>query len=40
MSIAEKIGVQVPEVLLPVPGIDLHKWAVMACDQFTSQPEY
>ena len=40
MSIAEKIGVQVPEVLLPVPGIDLHKWAVIACDQFTSQPEY
>ena len=40
MSIAEKIGVHVPEVLLPVPGIDLHKWAVIACDQFTSQPEY
>jgi hypothetical protein len=40
MSIAEKIGVHVPEVLLPVQGIDLHKWAVIACDQFTSQPEY
>jgi len=40
MSIAEKIGVHVPEVLLPVKGIDLHKWAVIACDQFTSQPEY
>ena len=40
MSTAEKIGVRVPEVLLPVQGIDLHKWAVIACDQFTSQPEY
>jgi len=40
MSNAEKIGVLVPDVLLPVQGIDLHKWAVIACDQFTSQPEY
>ncbi|MGB4594789.1 MAG: DUF1015 domain-containing protein [Anaerolineaceae bacterium] len=34
------IGVHVPEILLPKPGIDLKKWAVVACDQFTSQPEY
>lgn len=40
MSIAEKIGVHVPEVLLPVKEVDPHKWAVIACDQFTSQPEY
>jgi len=40
MSIAEKIGVHVPEVLLPVKEIDPHRWAVIACDQFTSQPEY
>ncbi len=33
-------GVQVPTVLLPRPGVDLHKWAVIACDQFTSEPEY
>jgi hypothetical protein len=26
--------------LLPKPGIDLCKWAVIACDQFTSEPEY
>lgn len=32
--------VKVPQVLLPRPGIDLTKWAVVACDQFTSQPEY
>ena len=27
-------------ILLPKPGVDLTKWAVVACDQFTSQPEY
>ncbi len=27
-------------MLLPKTGIDLRKWAVIACDQFTSQPEY
>lgn len=34
------IGVMVPEVLLPKEGIDLQKWAVVACDQYTSQPAY
>jgi hypothetical protein len=34
------IGIQVPRVYLPRPGINLGKWAVIACDQFTSQPEY
>lgn len=34
------IGIQVPRIYLPRPGIDLGKWAVIACDQFTSQPEY
>jgi hypothetical protein len=34
------IGAIVPKVLLPRPGVDLHKWAVIACDQFTSEPEY
>ncbi len=28
------------EILLPKPGLDLSKWAVVACDQFTAQPEY
>ena len=27
-------------VLLPAPGVDLEKWAVVACDQFTAQPSY
>ncbi|NJD60167.1 MAG: DUF1015 domain-containing protein [Anaerolineales bacterium] len=34
------LAVQLPDVYLPRPGIDLTKWAVIACDQFTSQPEY
>jgi hypothetical protein len=33
-------GVQIPTVLLPRPGVDMYKWAVIACDQFTSEPEY
>lgn len=28
------------DILLPRDGADLTKWAVVACDQFTSQPEY
>ena len=34
------IGVQSAEILLPRTGTDLQKWAVIACDQFTSEPEY
>jgi len=36
----EKIGLHVPEILLPKDGSDMTKWAVVACDQYTSQPEY
>ena len=28
------------DILLPVPGIDLEKWSVIACDQHSSEPEY
>lgn len=35
----EKLGFYPAEILLP-QGTDLTKWAVVACDQFTSQPEY
>ncbi len=34
------IGIQIPDILLPKKGIDLTQWAVIACDQFTSEPEY
>lgn len=30
----------VDDIYLPADGIDMHKWAVVACDQYTSQPEY
>ena len=33
------IGIKFTPILLPRPGVDLGKWAVIACDQFTSQPE-
>ena len=28
------------DILLPSSGIDTAKWAVIACDQYTSEPEY
>ena len=34
------LGFAVPEILLPKQGTDLKKWAVIACDQYTSEPEY
>lgn len=34
------IGFRLPRVCLPRGGIDLAKWAVIACDQYTSEPEY
>ena len=37
---ANNIGVRVPELLLPNKDVDMTKWAVVACDQFTSQPDY
>jgi hypothetical protein len=40
MKIISDIGIQIPQVYLPKPGTDLTRWAVIACDQFTSQPEY
>ncbi len=35
-----KIGVRIPKILLPKYGTDLNKWAVVACDQYTSELEY
>jgi len=32
--------VKAPDILLPKPSIDYHKWAVIACDQFTSEKAY
>ncbi len=34
------LGSACRDCLLPRPGIDLKKWAVIACDQYTSEPQY
>lgn len=36
----EKIGVYVPDILLPDKATEMTKWSVVACDQYTSEPEY
>lgn len=36
----EMLAIGRPEILLPRKGLDLTKWAVIACDQYTSEPEY
>jgi hypothetical protein len=40
MKTYPEIGLQIPQVYLPKPGTDLTRWSVIACDQFTSQPDY
>lgn len=32
--------IHLPHILLPKKGVDLSKWACVACDQFTSNPAY
>lgn len=32
--------IKTPHILLPRQGSDMHAWAVIACDQFTSQLDY
>ena len=34
-----KLGFYPSDILLP-KNVDMSKWAVVACDQFTSEPEY
>ena len=36
MEIPFKAG----NILIPKKNIDMHKWSVVACDQYTSEPEY
>ena len=35
-----KLGVKIPNILLPEKGTDYSKYAVLACDQYAAQPEY
>jgi uncharacterized protein (DUF1015 family) len=34
------VGLNVSKFILPKDGVEMNKWAVVACDQFTSEPEY
>ena len=34
------IALHVPRILLPASDSDMQKWAVIACDQYTSEPQY
>jgi hypothetical protein len=36
----KKVAIQIPDILLPKEDVDFTRWAVIACDQFTSEPEY
>ncbi len=36
----DKIGIKPCDILIPKQGADYEKWSVVACDQYTSQPEY
>lgn len=40
MRTINNLGFAVPDILIPQNGTDLKKWAVIACDQYTSEPEY
>ena len=39
MKTLNELGLRVPEILLPA-HVDLNKWAVIACDQYTQDREY
>lgn len=39
-SALARVALSVPRVLLPRAGVDLARWAVVACDQYTSQVDY
>ncbi|MBQ7873861.1 MAG: DUF1015 family protein [Oscillospiraceae bacterium] len=36
----KKLGVKIPNILLPKAGTDYSRYAVLACDQYAAQPEY
>lgn len=36
----KNIGLIAPDILLPNRSADMYKWATVACDQYTSDPEY
>ena len=36
----EKMGLKASDLMIPKKGVDLSKWAVVACDQYTSEKDY
>ena len=36
----KKLGIRIPNILLPKAETDYSKYAVLACDQYAAQPEY
>ena len=40
MDKSEQVGIIFPEILIPEEKINKEKWAVIACDQFTSNEDY
>jgi hypothetical protein len=40
MNSMEKIGLHVPSILLPKQDVDMTRWSVVACDQYTSEKQY
>lgn len=36
----KKFGIAIPELYLPNKDVNMQKWSIIACDQFTSEKEY
>ncbi len=36
----KRVGINVADILVPNNGVDLNKWAIVACDQYTSELDY
>ncbi|MHB8962722.1 MAG: DUF1015 domain-containing protein [Saccharofermentanales bacterium] len=39
-SLSVELGICIPEIFLPAADSDMGNWPVIACDQYTSSPEY
>lgn len=40
MKVFDNIALAAAQIMIPAEGTDLKKWAVIACDQYTSEPDY
>ncbi len=40
MNLLKKYGLKIPKLLLPKKEIDIKKWSVIACDQYTQDADY